>query len=48
MNKTGKKVRVYGVCDYTDCPHNVGKKEFWDDGKCSYHPENCYIDEKPK
>jgi len=42
-----RKVKVWGDCDFEDCPHIVGV----DDpkiiaGKCSYHWEKCYIDEQ--
>ena len=40
-----KTISVWGTCDDTECPHNVGAVEFWDDGKCSYHWKNCFIDE---
>jgi len=39
-------IKKFGICDYDECPYLIDKKEFWDDGYCSYHPEKCFIDEK--
>jgi len=40
-------VKVWGDCDIEECKYCVGL----DDpnniaGKCSYHPNKCYIDEE--